>query len=222
MTTIPDSQSRSAPASAPPARERALDAAMRLFHEQGYHATSVSTILREAGLHSGSLYNLFASKEALLEAVLERYIEMLRPVILAPAEKATDDPIGRIFALLGAYRRGLEMTGCALGCPIGNLALEIGPEHERLRALIDRNFANWSGGVRAWLEAGAAQGRIPPDTDLDGLASFILTVMEGGMMQSRAAGSLDPFDTSVAQLRAYFDHLERGAERAPAPERKES
>ena len=39
---------------------------MRLFHEQGYSATGIATILREADVNSGSLYHLFPSKEALL------------------------------------------------------------------------------------------------------------------------------------------------------------
>jgi hypothetical protein len=39
------------------------------------------------------------------------------------------------------------------------------------------------------------------------LATFILTVMEGAIMQARARGSLEPFDGSVAQLRNYVDGL---------------
>jgi len=54
------------------------------------------------------------------------------------------------------------------------------------------------------------------------LARFVLTVMEGGLMQARAAGELRPFDESVAQLRAYFDALEEKArlERAPGTRAK--
>ena len=49
-----------------PTRQRIVEAARRLFHEQGFHATGISTILREADVNSGSLYHYFASKEALL------------------------------------------------------------------------------------------------------------------------------------------------------------
>ena len=40
---------------------------------------------------------------------------------------------------------------------------------------------------------------------------FVLTVMEGAIMQARAAGNLQPFDDSVSQFRAYFNALEREA-----------
>jgi hypothetical protein len=93
-----------------------------------------------------------------------------------------------------------------MGCPIGNLALEVGDDYPPARALIDLNFRNWAAAVKKWLDK--AGERLPTDLDREKLAHFILTVMEGGIMQSRAAGNLIPFDESVSQLRAYFDLLE--------------
>ncbi len=188
-------------------RERILQAARRLFHEQGFHATAVATILREAGVHSGSLYHLFESKEALLIAVLEWYVDNLGPEVMDAVEHATEDPLERVFALLGQYRGWWEMTDCAVGCPIGNLALEIGPELPRARELIDLNFRNWSARVEGWLVAAGA--RLPPDLDRGELADTVLTTMEGATMLCRAARSLEPYDRAISQLRAYIDRLEQ-------------
>lgn len=191
--------------SRPSTRERILDAAMRLFHEQGYAATGVAAILREAGVNSGSLYNLFPSKEALLAGVLDRHIERLEPDLMRPVREHTDDPIERVFALLQAYRKGLEFTGCTLGCPIGNLALEVSNTYPPARQRVARHFDGWCAEVRGWLEA--AGDRLPPDVDRARLSRFVLTVMEGAIMQARAHGSLEKFDASVAQLRDCFDRL---------------
>lgn len=206
----------------PPAqdtRTRILDAAQRLFHEQGYHATGISTILREADVNAGSLYNLFPSKEALLEAVLERYTHLLRPVVIDPVEAATPDPIERIFALLAQYRAWLTPINFAMGCPIGNLALETADNLPRVRALCARNFDGWAAAVQSWLDTAALEGRLPPTTDRPQLARFILTIMEGGVMQARAEGSPAPYDACVAQLRRYFDALETEARGHRAPTR---
>lgn len=186
-------------------KTRILDVAFKLFHEQGYHATGIATILREADANSGSLYHYFPSKEALLAGVLEYCVDLLRPRVMDPAEAATPDPIGRVFALLNLYRDGLSLFNCRMGCPIGNLALEVGDDHPEARRLIDLNFRNWALVVKSWLDA--AGDRLPRDTDRLALAHFVLTVMEGGIMQARAAGHLGPFDSSVAQLRAYIDML---------------
>ncbi len=192
---------------------RIVDAAARLFHEQGFNGTGVSTILREADVHSGSLYHFFPSKEALLVAVLDRYTHLLRPVVMDPVEKSTTDPIERIFALLAQYRQWLEPKGFVQGCPIGNLALEVGDSSPEARELIRRNFEGWHGCIRGWLEQ--AEARLPADVNRDELAVFVLTVLEGAIMQARAAQSPAPFDQSVSQLRQYINLLlARG--RAPA------
>lgn len=205
------------PATPPPedTRSRILDAAARLFHEQGFHATGVSTILREANINPGSLYNLFPSKDALLVGVLERYTHLLRPVVIDPVEARTADPIARVFTLLQQYREWLSPRGFAMGCPIGNLALEAADNLPDARTLVSRNFEGWIASVKRWLED--AGDRLPPDTDRDQLARFVLTVMEGGVMQARAAGSAEPYDHSVAQLRAYFECLQK---LAGAPSRR--
>ena len=95
---------------------------------------------------------------------------------------------------------------CRLGCPVGNLALEVSDTHPELRELLDRNFENWVEIIHRWLEEAG-------ETD----ARLILTVMEGGVMQARAAGSLVPFDQSVNQLRSYFSVLQDQAEPGSIP-----
>lgn len=196
-------------------RERILQCAARLFHEQGFAATGVSTILREAGVNSGSLYHFFPSKDDLLRGVLEWYLDELGPSIMAPIEAAEPDAVKRVFRLFDWYRGFLEENGCRLGCPVGNLALEVSDTHPEVREMVDRNFRNWTAHLERWLvEAG---DRLPADCDRQALASFVLTVMEGAVMQSRTSNSLAPFDASVAELERYFRQLQHTAEQAKVP-----
>ena len=97
------------------------------------------------------------------------------------------------------------MTECRQGCPIGNLALEMSEKSDAVREKIALNFENWRKAVRqCLLDAG---DRLGADVDCDRLSSFVLTVMEGAVMQARAHRSVEPFDASVAMLRDYFDRL---------------
>src|SRR5436190_5883593 len=120
-------------------RDRLIEAARELFQRQGYGATAVVQILNAAGAKSGSLYYFFPTKEDLLLAVLQKYKEMLWPVLLDPIFSRISDPIERIFGLLDGYRRFLDMTGCTYGCPIGNLALELATTHPNVCKLIVEN-----------------------------------------------------------------------------------
>jgi len=48
---------------------------------------------------------------------------------------------------------------------------------------------------------------MPPDTDLEALATYVLAVMEGGVMLSRSYRSVEPYDRAVAQLQHHFKLL---------------
>ena len=189
----------------PSARELLLDAARYLFWEKGYAATGVAELLQRARVNSGSFYHVFPSKEALLLAVLDNYLDGLEPAVLRPAFARRRDPIERIFAILEGYRQKLLATGCQYGCPIGRLALEIEAQNLPVHNRIAANFAAWTAAVRGCLEA--ARDRLPPDCDTGALATFVLTVMEGGVMQARSYRRMEPFDQSAAQLRNYVQYL---------------
>lgn len=186
-------------------RDRLVDAAMELFHQQGYQATGIAQILKKAQVNSGSLYYFFPTKEDLLLAVLEKYKLMLHPQLLEPIWNRIDDPIERVFGLLDGYRQMLVMTDFNYGCPIGNLALEIGHSLSRARKLLAENFRGWRDAVRDCLQCAA--DKLPAGLDVEQLATFVLTVMEGAVMQARTERHLKPFDDSVSQLRDYLDRL---------------
>jgi AcrR family transcriptional regulator len=196
-------------------RERLIQTAMKLFWEKGYGSTSVADLLQAAGVNSGSLYHFFPGKQDLLLAVLEAYRGGIGPMLLAPAWKDVDDPIGRVFALLARYRQGIMQTDCVYACPIGSLALEIHEPDPPVRKALAANFKAWTDAVEECLVA--AGPRLPRSLDRRELARFILTTMEGGVMQARTHRDVHYFDGSVRQLRAYFDHLEREAANTRPP-----
>src|ERR1700761_4546413 len=189
--------------------DRLAIAAMKLFLEKGYGSTSVQDILREAKANAGSLYHAFPTKQDVLLAVLNMYREGLYPMLLNPAWEGVEDPIERIFALLARYRQALEMTACAYGCPIGSLALELHEPDPPVRDLLAVNFEGWVHHVRGCFEA--AKDRLPSDIDTEKLARLTLTVMEGGVMQSRTYRTLEAFDSGVEMLRDYVTRLEQAA-----------
>lgn len=192
-----------------PTRERILFAALKLFSEKGYLSTSVADILKEAGANSGSLYHFYPTKQDVLLAVLEMYRDGIYPMLLAPAWEGVEDPVERVFALLAAYREMLRATDCLYGCPIGSIALELHEPDPPVRELLSVNFDGWVKHVKGCLDQ--AKHRLPAGTDTRALAVFVLTTMEGGVMQSRTHRTLEAFDASVAGLRSYITLLEAAA-----------
>jgi len=205
------------PRTARATREDFLTAAMRLFWEKGYGATSIADILHATGTNAGSLYYVFPTKQHVLIAVLRRYRDAIHPMLLDPAWKDVDDPIERIFALLAVYRRLLLSTDCFYGCPIGSLSLELHEPDPVVRRLLAANFDAWTGAIERCLRD--AGPRIPKDINRAEFASFVLTTMEGGVMQARTHRAIGSFDAAVHHLRDYFNRLE-GAQPIPIRGRK--
>lgn len=79
-------------------RNELMDAAEQLFVEKGYEHTSASDIIRKVGVAQGTFYYYFKSKDEILNAVIDRYIERYAEFVKSIA----DD--GRINALQKVQR----------------------------------------------------------------------------------------------------------------------
>ena len=178
---------------------------MRLFAERGYQGTSIGEIARQARANAGSVYFFFPSKQDLLLAVLDAYHEGIDAMLLAPAWKGVNDPIDRVFALLDRYRSFLVQTECQYGCPIGILALELHEPDPAVRERLSKNFSKWTSAIEACVRGAGA--RLPAGVTPRDVATFVLTTMEGAVMQARTYGSPQAFDTSVKLLKDYFVRL---------------
>jgi TetR/AcrR family transcriptional repressor of nem operon len=193
-------------------RLRILLAAMDLFQAKGYGSTSIADILSRSQANSGSLYHFFPGKQDVLVGVLELYRDGIHRMLLEPAWQGVEDPVERIFALLNRYRAALLESECIYGCPIGSLALELHEPDPPVRELLAQNFTGWTRAIGGCLEAGA--DRLLRGTDIQGLAEFILTTMEGGVMQARTHRDIAYFDRSIAQLRQHMTLLAQSARQA--------
>jgi AcrR family transcriptional regulator len=198
--------------SVPSTRDKIIFAAMELFWLKGFNSTSIADLLSRTQLNSGSLYHVFPSKQDVLIGVLEAYRDGIEEMLLEPAWGGVADPIDKIFALLNGYRTMIVESDCTYGCPIGSLALELHEPDPQVRALLAQNFENWTAAIEKCLDA--AERRVPPGTDKRALAQFVLTAMEGGVMQARTHRDVAYFDRAVGQLRAHFDLLEQAAKAA--------
>ncbi len=194
-------------------RTRIVMAAMELFWAKGYNSTSIADILSRTQLNAGSLYHVFPGKQDVLIAVLEAYRDGLYENLVDPAWEGVDDPVERIFALLARYRWLILETDCTYGCPIGSLALELHEADPVVRELLAVNFTGWTGAIMRCLDD--AGDRLPVGLDRQALAEFVLTTMEGGVMQARTHRDVGYFDRGVSALRDHFDMLLARAARRP-------
>lgn len=81
-----------------------LDAADVLFNQYGYDKTSTNQILEMVGIARGTLYHHFQSKEAIMDALIERYMIQWLEIIQSAASDTSLDPIERLSQTLRAMK----------------------------------------------------------------------------------------------------------------------
>jgi AcrR family transcriptional regulator len=189
-------------------RRRVLDAAAEAFQSRGYHSTSTHDIMRSAGVTGGALHHHFPSKKALGVAVIrERVAKAVEQAWIEPvlsARTATDG----ILQAFSQISKGLDQRNVVLGCPLGNLAIELSLADADFREAIQDVFERWRKALAQKLRADRAAG-ILPAFDPDGFATFVVASYSGAVALAKAEQAADPLKTCARQLAAIMERPDR-------------
>jgi AcrR family transcriptional regulator len=139
--------------STPHDRDAALDAGLKTFWQQGYHATSLKMLERATGMHPGSLYAAFKSKDAFFLAALDRY-ELAMIGELAAIANVGDRPI----RALADYVLGLGACGStpSSACMLVKTLLETTKAQGAVNERANRALTNVEEALRTILDVAAA------------------------------------------------------------------
>ncbi|MEU1371853.1 TetR family transcriptional regulator C-terminal domain-containing protein [Streptomyces sp. NPDC005803] len=178
----------------PLVRENLLTAGLSLFHAQGFNAVGIKEITDTAGVPKGSFYSYYSSKNVFAAAVLGRYwtgIVQDHGTILSEGSLS---PVQRIIHFFEALTQDHAEQGFALGCLIGNLALELSHENEEAREELSSIMTRWSALVAACLRAARNEEAVVATPAADELASMLIEAWEGAAMRGRVDRSRAPYD----------------------------
>lgn len=169
--------------------DEALDAAMELFWEKGYEATSIADLTERLGIGRASLYAAFGDKHELYLRALDRYIKTRDP---DPVELLSrpGPVLPAVRALVRAYAEESACDAKRRGCMIVNAATERLPGDAAVERRIEAAWNALETALVSALIRARAQGELPPDRDPRALARFILVLLQG--MRVVAKGSPDP------------------------------
>lgn len=158
-------------------RRRLLEIAVRRFADDGYRATSVSAVAREAGVSQAAVYAYFANKEALFDAAVD--LDAAELIAGARAELNEDLPlVDLIPGLLLHLRLGVERHRLAR-------RVLAGQEPEVIHRLADLPaLEDITAELTRRLEAAGIEGVVDPTIDPATLALGVETVVLGLLMSS--------------------------------------
>ncbi len=122
MTASRQGSGRAARLSGDERRALVLDAATRLFTSHGVHAVGMDRVIAETGLGKMSVYRVFATKDELIGAYLDRLAEQILTMIDRDIESA-EHPRAALHAILDGVEHDLGRSDFR-GCPFANAAGE--------------------------------------------------------------------------------------------------
>jgi len=165
-------------------RGQILAAARRCFLRDGFHATSMQDLFAEAGLSSGAVYSYFASKDDVIVAIAEENMRGVTEMIRAIA---TQRPVRPVGAVLADVMDMLHAKDAQDG--LGKLTVIVWSEALRNPALAAR-----FGAMVTQLQANLAEvvrqsrGNLPGDVSADVLATTLLSLVPGYLLQLALLG----------------------------------
>lgn len=182
-------------------RARIVDAAADLVFAHGAAETSLDAVLAASGTSKSQLYHYFADKDDLVLAVIEHQTER----VLAVQEPHLHDldslaGLRRWRDMLVELQRQRHGVG---GCPLGSLAAELA-DAPRPRALLVEAFARWESYLVAGFTAMRGRGELAPEVDPAGLATAVMTAVQGGLLLTDTTRSVRPLELALDMA---LDHV---------------
>jgi AcrR family transcriptional regulator len=170
--------------------EAALDAAMLLFWEHGYEATSLAMLREAMGLTPPQIYNAFTDKETLFRRALARYhekeISFALDALSAPV--LTREAIRLL--LLGAAQ-AYTRSGKPGGCLFISGALATSPQAQGVADELKAYRKAAEAAIAARLAKGLEAGELPARLSVENFAKYLSGVMHGMSIQARDGASTE-------------------------------
>ena len=165
-------------------KHTALDEAMGLFWQRGYHATSIQDLVDHLGVNRQSLYDTYGGKEQLFLAALERYREIQAAPVRRLLER--DGPVREILRdLFRSFVDGV-LSEDSKGCFMVNTATEVAGNNEVVAQVCAANARQLEAALAGLLVRAQQAGEISAGRSPLKLARFLINTLNGLAVTAKA------------------------------------
>jgi len=159
-----------------------LEAAIHLFAAHGYHGTSISTIAKATGLTKGALYAHFASKEALLMALMLKFEKEYLDQLIQEMNRGKGTARDKLHRFLtfsadfAANNRDLCLLATIISAEFS------GAGNEDLESELRRIYSKYARHLRRLVEDGKREGVFDLGLDTHHLAYLLIAIHDGVLL----------------------------------------
>ena len=171
-----------------------LSAGAKLVWQKGFNNAGLQEILKIAGVPKGSFYFYFDSKESFGLELIDVYSSFFERELDGIMLDSSKGGLVRIKAFLDIFKMVLEKENYTGGCPLGNLALEMGDINERFAERISLGFEEIESKILRCINDAKISGDVPESVNAEAAAGFILNSWEGAIVRVKVEKSLKPLE----------------------------
>ncbi|MFS0857819.1 TetR/AcrR family transcriptional regulator [Paenibacillus taichungensis] len=185
--------------------EKVLDAAMQLFWEKGYEATSLSDLTSRMGIQRPSIYSTFGDKRELFETSLRKY------TMARAAEMRTR--LAGISSVKEAFRtffaeivdEEYNAERLSRGCFCINTMVELAPHDEKFEILTREHQMYLSVIFQENIERGMRSGELNPSLDAKAVAQALIVTLIGLTVFMKSRPNRSFIDNSIRVTLSLLD-----------------
>jgi TetR/AcrR family transcriptional repressor of nem operon len=162
-----------------------LDMGAQIVHQKGFNATGIQEVLNAAAVPKGSFYFYFKSKEEFGLQLIDHFSNFLfskMDELLNAENVAPLDKLRNYFEWFLAF---FEQNNFKGGCPIGNLAQEMGDLNDSFREKLKSVFDKMKTNIAQCLKEAQQQSDLSPSLDVLNLSDFIVSSWQGALLQMK-------------------------------------
>lgn len=182
-------------------RQFIIEKTAPIFNEKGYAGTSINDMILATGLTKGSIYGNFVSKDEVALAAFDYNFEQVVLYIRGKME-LRESVIDKLLVYPETYRNYLKFPFLSSGCPVTNTSAEADDTHQLLKEKAADAFAFWRETLERRIKDGIEMGEIKPDVNINEFISVFISLIQGGVMQSKVTNK-------IGSLNVTMDFLER-------------
>jgi TetR/AcrR family transcriptional regulator, transcriptional repressor of aconitase len=170
-------------------RRQILDAARRSFVRNGFHATSMQEVLREADLSAGAVYRYFKSKDEIIGAIAANALATITSAVDEVLDTETPPPLDEALAAVLETVERLDHEQ-----DTAKVALQVWGEALRspaLAARVEETIAGVTASLTRLVEAYQERGQIAADVPPDEVARLLVAIVHGFVVRHAVLGDVD-------------------------------
>ena len=184
--------------------DEALDAAVQVFSERGFHATSIADLSDRLGLTTGSIYKAWGDKKGVFLAALDRYVAVHERVI---DERIADLPDGRakLRDVLLCYAGWSHSEQGLRGCLMVGAAVEFATFDAAIVNRVASALADRERRLVELMREARADGSVPARVDPATTARLLLCVVQGMRVVGKTGRTRAEMEAVVAEAMRLLD-----------------